>query len=239
MCIIHIFNLRHATIQLGPVFGIADFQLAAVSFQQNIIMKFNQNKISTDEFNAILTFAKGMPKNECTSWLSTNSEDPLTGPLLVCTTNLSITPCTWQAVIQSHTTHTFNIFARFSDFICKLQSTRTPSILHWIQNFQNLGGFSSLKTNGSNNFFDFKNVHWWTSWTSQDYLILNFLIFIFTQFSLSESSHRSDFFVIKISFSLFFLFTKSKHFLFNDINFPHRTSPHDLTSNQGKKRNNG
>lgn len=54
--------------------------------------------------------ANGIPWKMCTSWPSTNVEEPRIGPLLVCTTSLSIIPCTRHTFIQNHRMQNFIIF---------------------------------------------------------------------------------------------------------------------------------
>lgn len=141
-----------------------------------------------------------MPKNECTSWPSTKSDEPLTGPLLVCTTNLSITPCTWQAVIQSHTTHSFHIFTRFSDFICILQSIKTLGFFLNFQNLQEIFRNQLLKTN----FFD--STTFTVELPEPARIFLSFIFginfhSIFTAWKLAQVR----FVVIQIDFFLFFI----------------------------------
>lgn len=57
-------------------------------------------------------FANGIPWKTWTSWPSTKVDEPRIGPLLVCTTSLSMIPCTWHTLIQSHRMQNFNIFPR-------------------------------------------------------------------------------------------------------------------------------
>lgn len=49
----------------------------------------------------------------CTSWPSTNVDEPRIGPLVVCTTSLSIIPCTWHTLNHNHRMQNFNIFLKF------------------------------------------------------------------------------------------------------------------------------
>lgn len=46
----------------------------------------------------------------CTSCPSTDVDEPRIGPLVVCTTSLSIIPCTWHTFTQNHRMQIFNIF---------------------------------------------------------------------------------------------------------------------------------